>query len=175
MTWTATEVALIITSTATSLAAVGGLIAPFVASQISERRKASDERFESIRQQIQICISLIDDVVTYLSNESIRYAHLENGSTLLEQDAAGRKKFDEFQSALRNVGFLARINHIDSSAFEIAARTILATRLTYKLENGEMVYDAKETRQKLTAITQQIFELVEEGSKIALEIKLRGR
>jgi hypothetical protein len=171
--WTASDIALVISTAATGLTALAAFALPPLSNHLNARSERKRQMLESAMAQIEVCTASMDEVVIHLNNESMRLAYLNVGQSPLNLDKEKESKYIELQSLTRRIGLRARYLKVDPREFELAVSKLFSTRLQYIVSDGRLsiVGGDDAANRHWQSISALLTDVTEKGADLLLTLQ----
>ena len=138
MTWTASDIALIITTSATAFSAVVGLGLPLYQDYKFKTVERSERTYQSIAEPLHYCVEHLEDIIECDRMQMMRLAYMEASQNVPAEPEDLLTVRRAFNQRLNLVYLLLSELEIDASAFKTEVTKLQATQLTFSIENGEL-------------------------------------
>ncbi len=119
MAWTPSDFALVISSSATAITALSGVVLPIWLKVREKRTHLQQGLYARAAEAISFCVENIEEVVRHKDSESMRLAYLEAGHGIPDEEErkVGASVEREFERNFRMVQMLAEEVGVDFTDF----------------------------------------------------------
>ena len=173
--WAASDIALVITTSATAITAVGGVILPLISKAIEKRDARNSDRARSFLELLDLCVATANDVTAHNTTEAIRLAYLKSGTPVPERTDETSEAAGKFLAASMRIKFYAKRHNIDARNFNIAAASIIATRPDLEVVDGKLLQSGGPNAQReYAALTvKRLNDLVDAAAELIAKVDTR--
>lgn len=167
MDWTASEFALVISTSATAITALSGVAIPLWRDASATRSRRREERYTKAAEAVFFCVEHIEEVTAHKRNQAMRMAFYESG--LPEPDPEDKKEGDQaerdFQKNLRMAQMLATEAGVDFTKFNSHALTAFTAIPVFHFVDGKLT-DTTGDEDLLGTRRKAIEDFVNEGANV---------
>ena len=140
MTWSAADIALLVSTTATAVAALSGVALPLLSSAFEKRSAAKKDRFEALSSALVHCAENIENLHRHRESESMRFAILLAGKPIPDEEErkAGLQLAVEFERCQRRAQIIAGEVDIDFLKINHLIAKIQVSVNKYEFDSGKL-------------------------------------
>lgn len=166
MTWEANEVALVISTTATALTAISGVLLPFWRDFLSKRHARREDLYRRLSEAIYFCVENIGTIADRAASNSMRLAFFNAGMVAPEPDTKLEDVNRQFNQRRAITEFLLFELELDGKAYFQAIATVLLASPRFFVQHGKLVRDEKDAQQKMREQVDAMSRVAAEGAAL---------
>lgn len=138
MTWNASDLALVISTSATAITALAGIAFPIWKEIRGKKLVRREELFRQLTESVTFCIKNIDKFSEEMRHQSMLDAFLN--ANIFPKRKADEQLFSDFESHRRMITLTAKQAGIDAEELEDCLAKLATIRIPYTIgENNELV------------------------------------
>lgn len=168
MDWSAQDIALVISTSATALGVLTGVLFPLIRDKFMEQRSTRKLRYDRIKEAIIALLSNLDGLQRDMDDRDVKLVMMksgEKGDYLLE--APYRARSEAFEVNLRLIKVLSNEVGVDSDKLSTLSAKLQIARLEFSYSQGHLERGSTAV-EILKLRSQLVSEIEDEATQILL-------
>lgn len=165
MAWAASDIALIITTSATAFTAVAGFALPLWQDRQSKKHKRNEEAFERLADAVYFCIEHIDDVMERNRDRALEMAALSVGTPYEHANDEAAENTKLVERNRRMIQVMTDDLDLDSREFLAKLVRVSSSCPSFFFKDGELKEDPG-NQEKMELSIKTANELAPAASKL---------
>lgn len=176
MEWTATDIALVVSTSATAITALSSVAIPLWTGMSERRHNRREDRYVKVADAMFTCIGSIEQVCRHRSYEAMRHAFLKDGKPIPDKDdqKEGQRLQDEFGRSFRVIQMMSAELEIPFEKLNLHKATALAAHPNYVVNEGKLTQVEDET-DYIAVRNRELDGFVAEAATLLSEFRTRLR
>ena len=117
MEWTPSEIALVVSTSATALTAVSAIAVPLWMNAIEKRHDRRSRSYAKASEAVHFCVENIEHVINHREKNNMRMALMGSGQAVDWSDPEADQVSRDFDRRFRFAQLLAEELHVDFKSF----------------------------------------------------------
>ncbi len=165
MEWTASGIALVVSTTATALAALSGVAVPVWMNAVEKRVKRREDKYAKAAEAIYFCVENVELYLEHRAREGMRLAFLKSGTGAPDAEKEDVDVERDFQRRMRATQLLAHEAGVDFSKFNTQFLGALSAVPEFTVDNGRLV-EAGASMERIKKKNKALDQFVIEGAEL---------